>query len=1357
MKATVLLGAVLGLLALIASPASANVSHVFDATFGSATSTPPDPYPISEPTDVAVDQETHDVYVTDPGNRRIEKFDSAGNFLLMFGKEVDKTSKGNVCPENVGDLCQPGASGESPGAFETPMFLAIDNYKFGNGDVYVGDQGSNLVTKFTPAGKVVSSWGESGQKTGTDDPNLPGFGQLFGLAVGGGCATPAAPITGTCFPNGTLFVAGSQYGRNVREYTQAGEWIVDTFGGGGWFKVNSAGNLYFANVPFQKSFSVVEKVILRAGTNGEGEHYEVTTDGPTQGFALDETGEEVYQAVGPLSGEEVETHGDRIDHYSGDCEPTKGPCEPIDSFGEGHLTDGKEVCIVGYQSYFNCTAFIKGVAADERDHTVYAVNSEPGKGNIAVFTDARPIVTTKGPTDVTTSSVTFNGHVNPAGRGDIDECQFEYGYDKTYGHSVPCSPDASASNYSGETDVSATVSGLSPGTSQHYRVVATNTVGASSFGADETFVTTAPAAIDGLTAEELTASSATLIAKVNPNGLPTKYTFEYGPSANYGSFISGAIPASNSDQRVEVELTDLTPHDVYHFRLVTDNKVENLEEGGTTVSEDQTFNFYPPACPNENVRQQVTANYLPECRAYELVSPEDANGTQLYPGGPNTGYATSPSRFAYTGLWSTIPNSGGSPIDSSGDLYVATRTDSGWVTRYVGPPASEVSVAGGPPRGLYGQGGPLFLGNRVAIPGFGGFASDIIQNNDFTNPEMSAFLDWNQGSTEANFHNPTPTPSEAPYVWSYDGRFIDRWPTDLPTVQPGVNPDAEGGVSPGGMHSLDCVAINGTSNNCPGEVNASADLSHFVFSTEWNVFAEGGRLNPPGSVYDNNTKSSTVTVVSRTPSGEDIPNEPTDHSGNPLYIPGVSADGSHILMGASGVGPCGLSNCPVPPCSNNSNSTCPAQPAHLYMRVDDAVTFDVSQGHDVSYVGMTEDASKVYFTSPEQLTTDDHDASVDLYMWSEAGAEEGEPLTLVSMGDNPGNPGEAGNSDSCSAHFTNAEYGITKNCDVVTYSNLSYCELYGGQGGNCRSDNSIAAKNGDIYFLSPEQLDGSRGIPNQENLYDYREGKVQFVASFSGHDHCYEHTVPGNSYTESCSATPLARLQVAPDDSHMAFATDNRVTQYDSGGHLEMYLYDPANRRVACVSCIPNGEKPTSDIAASEDGLFMTNDGRVFFSTEDALVHADTNEALDIYEYLNGRAQLITTGTGDTHVPPNSLTSVLSRPGLVSVSADGRDVYFSTYDTLVSQDHNGLFLKFYDARAGGGFPANAPPPPCEAADECHAAGSLPPPPIQNETSASLAGGNASQKASQHKRHKRHRRHRSHHSQPVNHRQKGGLR
>ena len=39
------------------------------------------------------------------------------------------------------------------------------------------------------------------------------------------------------------------------------------------------------------------------------------------------------------------------------------------------------------------------------------------------------------------------------------------------------------------------------------------------------------------------------------------------------------------------------------------------------------------------------------------------------------------------------------------------------------------------------------------------------------------------------------------------------------------------------------------------------------------------------------------------------------------------------------------------------------------------------------------------------------------------------------------------------------------------------------------------------------------------------------------------------------------------------------------------------------------------------------------------------------------------------------LGSVDEIPGLIGVSANGTDVYFSTYDTLLTEDQNGDFLK----------------------------------------------------------------------------------
>jgi hypothetical protein len=131
-------------------------------------------------------------------------------------------------------------------------------------------------------------------------------------------------------------------------------------------------------------------------------------------------------------------------------------------------------------------------------------------------------------------------------------------------------------------------------------------------------------------------------------------------------------------------------------------------------------------------------------------------------------------------------------------------------------------------------------------------------------------------------------------------------------------------------------------------------------------------------------------------------------------------------------------------------------------------------------------------------------------------------------------------------------------------------------------------------------------------------------------------------------------------------------------------------------------------------------------------VVTDADGIRDVYEYADGRPQLISSGTGEfegTKFQPN---------GLVGVTGDGTDAFFGTYDTLVGQDQVGPFLKFYDARVGGGFPFERPPAPCAAADECHGAGSAPPATLENGSGANLGSGGNAHPAKHRRKHRHHR-------------------
>ncbi len=261
-------------------------------------------------------------------------------------------------------------------------------------------------------------------------------------------------------------------------------------------------------------------------------------------------------------------------------------------------------------------------------------------------------------------------------------------------------------------------------------------------------------------------------------------------------------------------------------------------------------------------------------------------------------------------------------------------------------------------------------------------------------------------------------------------------------------------------------------------------------------------------------------------------------------------------------------------------------------------------------------------------------------------------------------------------------------------------------------DTALAHESGDIYFYSPEQLDGSKGIPNQVNLYLYRGDQVHYVTTFAPGQDCE----PVEEAT--CGNGPVGRMDVSPDGTHMAFITNQQLSGYHNQGNDEMYSYEPSTEKLLCVSCDPSGAPPVGGVTGSDDGLFMANDGRTFFYTPDALVPQDTNNLHDVYEYVEGRPQLITSGTSaqDTQATANQDRTV----GLAGVSADGVNVYFSTFATLVGQDENGPFAKYYDARTDGGFPFPPATAPCEAADECHGAGSSPPAPPQLGSTAEVA-------------------------------------
>ena len=448
---------------------------------------------------------------------------------------------------------------------------------------------------------------------------------------------------------------------------------------------------------------------------------------------------------------------------------------------------------------------------------------------------------------------------------------------------------------------------------------------------------------------------------------------------------------------------------------------QRREPPGGTAGPEQSFTTFSFSarqednCPNAHAQQQTGASLLLDCRAYELVSAPNTNGYDVesnlangqtpFSGYPEASGSTGPSRLLYGVHGGGIPGTG-EPTNRGLDPYVATRTESGWSTDYVGIPADKTpSVV------------PFSSTLLEADAGLDTFA--------FGGPEMFAMF-------RARAHR---------------GRYS--------------GPPAQRGTRSG----------YGRSNPLTSALSEGYVAKHLsqMENIWFSVPLEVSDLRVPKgevSIYDRNLKTDETHLVSFKPG-----------DGGVLTGPGIgeldiSSNGTHILIGEL------------------ADEAEGRKYWHLYMNFGDfpATTELAPNAADgVVYDGMSANGEEVFFSSEEHLTGEDPEHSgADIYMWSKKGEEEGEPLALISKGDNEGKDGEPGNTAFCDPTSNTKYVHWNARGAQATCGDLAI----GGAGG-------VPSAGGGIYFLSPELLAGpSDGVQGAPNLYLARPGSApKFVTT----------------------------------------------------------------------------------------------------------------------------------------------------------------------------------------------------------------------------------------------------------------------
>ena len=438
------------------------------------------------PESVAVEQSTHDVYVADSGNKRITKFSSTGQFLFMFGKNVNTTPgtpTPNLCTAvnllEPGNVCGAGAAGNGATEFFTaPTSVIVDSanhvwvgdtarvIQFDSsggyvsqapitgggatkavgidpvsGDFYVKSASLTGVRRYTPSGTPVNILTEQVAKRLDDSPGLPEalVVDAAGNVYVGDKTTPYR------------FMKFNPSGEQVGQFG-AGQ-VIATPGSAGANPLaigNSAGALYVAS--------------SAGGANSAVQRFSLPAPGPLPEDAhatnLLPTTATLAATLNP-EGHATTYH---FDYGTSDGYGQTAPTPPLTlpaGFNSAAVSTTLSHLLPATEYHFRLSATNNCNSADPAQQCT--VNGED-----ATFTTPPAVqVDAQWATDVASTSAILKAELDPLGVS--AEWWLEYGTDEGYGAStVP----ASLGSGFGAVSVASPVTGLQPGTIYHYRFAA---------------------------------------------------------------------------------------------------------------------------------------------------------------------------------------------------------------------------------------------------------------------------------------------------------------------------------------------------------------------------------------------------------------------------------------------------------------------------------------------------------------------------------------------------------------------------------------------------------------------------------------------------------------------------------------------------------------------------------------------------------------------------------------------------------------------------------------------------------------------------------------------------------------------
>ncbi len=583
------------------------------------------------PESVAVDNdpaspEYNDVYVADQDNHRVQVFSPTGVFVSMFGREVNETTKGNVCTEAeivASDVkCKAGVEGSAAGQFGEagPEIVAIDP---ANGNVYVTDR-----VDYFSSGRVFTGFGWRVQEFTAEGKFVLEIGKEVNETTEGNLCTQKEAEKGTkCKgpkeqPINTPYEWGSEHGafnldtdhgnllavggpedllyvgdeHRVQEFKADGEWkgeipltsiSAEPESRVVALAVDGAGDVYLA---YQIGANVTNTNVVREfnPSGVQSSEFEILPRKETKfrefivtNFTIEALALDSYGRLGVLTYE-------KIQNRLTDTE--------TETFNRGALYSTTGAKITEFEPPSGSLPGLpSGLAFAASSDGLYF--STQRAQVVGVFTPVGlfPEAVTCAASGVQATSAVLCGTINP---NEVSTRGF-FEYQPAAGSRTPIVFEGDGTT---PEALSAHVTGLEPNETYRYATVAEAEVeGKEETGHGEQFsfhTATPPPEVQGSpSASDVTNAFALLSASVNPEHAPARYHFQYGPCA---ALAGCASAASTPDQESSVygqigvvqEVVGLQPQTTYSYRLVADNEHEeagHVAQGGETTGTEGHF------------------------------------------------------------------------------------------------------------------------------------------------------------------------------------------------------------------------------------------------------------------------------------------------------------------------------------------------------------------------------------------------------------------------------------------------------------------------------------------------------------------------------------------------------------------------------------------------------------------------------------------------------------------------------------------------------------------------------------------------------------------------------------------------